>query len=376
MRTYICRKEMDCYLVYDYKLDKLMKYSNLQEVKEIHGENDLTIIENHPTENAFYFPLKLFLDISNHCNLRCIHCLSESSPLKKVNLNENQILRLVDECYKHGVFQIKIGGGEPLLYPNFWDLIRKIRLVAPNIRLSFTTNGTILNEEDAINIKKFECDVSISLDGTEKIHNFIRRSEIFNKVLCSIDILTKHDIFPTIRYTLMDINLNDVLPIYDYCIKNGLKIKVRRYKPTAIMEKYLLTYNKEYYSLVNILAGLESCDIEDIMKNNQDTEKIFYCSHDCGAGFRSIYIDYNGNISPCVFLGENYIIGNIKHENIKEIWDNSKILNNIRGAGENIQCKNCLRKNICHGECMGIKLYYNNNIAGIDPGCCMRETNI
>lgn len=373
MNTYICREEKDGFLVYDFKLNQTSKYKCQNDVLRLYGRENIQIIKNSPTPHAFSFPLKLFIDISNYCNLNCIHCLSGSSSTQHSFLEESLILKGVHECYSHGIFQIKIGGGEPLLYPNFWDIISKIRLIAPNIRLSFTTNGTILNEADIAKIKEFSCDVSVSLDGTEQIHNLIRQGNVYNKVLQSIEMLKKQGVYPAVRYTLMDLNLDCVLSVYHYCLKNDLKLKIRRFKPTSYTQKHLLLYNQKYFAIIEKLRGLEGCDIEDIMKENENIEKVFYCSHDCGAGFRSIYIDYNGNISPCVFLGDNYIIGNISSDSIKELWDNSSILKEIRELKENPSCKNCSRKNICHGECLGIKLFYQCDMRGIDPGCYLRS---
>lgn len=373
MNTYICREEKDGFLVYDFRLNQTSMYKCQNDVFGLYGKENLQIVKNTPTPNAFNFPLKLFIDISNYCNLNCIHCLSDSSSDQHSFLEETLILKVVYECYLHGIFQIKIGGGEPLLYPSFWDMISKIRLIAPNIRLSFTTNGTILSEEDVAKIKEFSCDVSISLDGTEKVHNSIRQGNVYARVLQSIEMLVKQGIYPAVRYTLMDLNLDCIFPIYQYCLKNGLKLKIRRFKPTSYTQEHLLTYNQKYFATIEKLRELRDCDIEDIMKKDENSEKVFYRSHDCGAGFRSIYVDYNGNISPCVFLGNNYIIGNIKSNSIKELWDSAPALKTIRELKENISCRECLRKNICHGECLGIKLFYHRDMRRIDPGCCLRS---
>lgn len=376
MNPYICRKELNFYLIYNYKLNKILKCNSLNEVIKLINIEPIKIIENEPTNNAFSFPIKLFIDISNFCNLQCIHCLSESSPKNHILLNEDKIISIVQECYQHGIFQIKIGGGEPMLYPHFWELIKNIRNIAPNIRLSFTTNGTLFKREDILNIKKYECDISISLDGTREIHNLIRGRLIYDQVLQNIDILLDNDINPVIRYTLMDINKDCTLDVYNYCKKKGLLLKIRRYKPTKSEEKYLLNYDSKYYSLVEKLNALEGCDIEDIMKKESKESKLLFCSHDCGAGFRSIYIDCKGQIMPCVFLGDKYIIGNIADKKIKSLWDNSIILDHLRNIKLAPNCKNCFRNNLCHGECLGIKELYNDDISSVDPGCCLRVNEI
>lgn len=373
MVEYICRKENNKFLIYNRNMEKILCYNSIREIKEIYGKDHIKIIENTPTKNAFTFPFKLFLDISNYCNLNCIHCLSESSPYNRVLLDRFLIDKIIDECCIHGIFQIKVGGGEPLLYPGFWEVIENIRKTAPAIRLSFSTNGTILKEKDILNIKRYNCDISISLDGDSKTHNFIRGSSIFEKVIGSIDMLLEYGIHPTIRYTLMDINLHCIKQIYDFCQDRKLILKVRRYKPTSLKDKVLLTYGSEYYDTVKMLRTLQNCDIEDIMKETRDDKKILYCEHDCGAAFRSVHIDCYGNITPCVFLGEKFFLGNIQNNSIKVLWDTSKILCELREMKENKHCQKCNRRSICHGECLGIRLFYDNNVCGLDKGCLRRE---
>lgn len=375
MKSYICRIESNGCYVYNKNFTQILCYPSLDEVFKKYKKESIKLINNTETIHAFSFPFKIFLDISNYCNLHCRHCLSQSTPECSEFLSESIVKKIADECSKYGVFQIKIGGGEPLLYPDFWNIISYIRKIMPQIRISFTTNGTSLTKKDIMNIKKMECDISVSMDGTEMIHNLIRNGNIYNKVDCTISTLLDNGITPVIRYTLMDDNIECFMDVYDYCKKRKMVLKVRRYKCTSSNERKLLTYQRDYFELVNAISNLPYCDVEDIMRKSFKKNKELYCSYDCGAAFRSLHIDCFGNISPCVFLGDEFKIGNIKKHGIKFLWDNAEILKKIRLRGDSAECMHCARKMICHGECLGLKKYYSSGNDTYEPGCMLRSLN-
>lgn len=369
----ICREEQNKFIAYDLKEDKINIFEKIEDVKKKYPNKEINIIHNKQTYNSYSFPFKLFLDLTDYCNLNCVHCLSASSPLKSTYLSYKNVIRILDECIDYGIFKIKLGGGEPLLYPYFWNVVDYIFNRNSNIRISFSTNGTLINQDIINNIIKYNCKISISLDGTEHIHNTIRKQDVFKIVYGNIKRLVNNNIYPDIRLTLMNENIRFVNEIYKLCEKMNLILKVRRYKQTSLNNKQLLTYDNNYFEKIECLNKLPLCDLEDIMKinfNNNDNKKnkILFNYSDCSAGYRSIHINNYGDISPCVFLGNDFIMGNIKNDTIKNLWDNSPIIKMIRKI-ENDECKNCSRYILCHNECLAVKWYYKKNLKMTDPAC-------
>lgn len=60
-------------------------------------------------------PLKISLNITKKCNLKCRHCLSDSGDADEKELTTKDYYNLIDKMAKTGTFFITIGGGEPLL---------------------------------------------------------------------------------------------------------------------------------------------------------------------------------------------------------------------------------------------------------------------
>jgi MoaA/NifB/PqqE/SkfB family radical SAM enzyme len=67
----------------------------------------------------------VWFELTNQCNLRCVHCYSESSPTSTEGdlLNEDQYLNLIMEAGELGCRQLQFIGGEPTLNKSLPRLI-------------------------------------------------------------------------------------------------------------------------------------------------------------------------------------------------------------------------------------------------------------
>ena len=85
----------------------------------------------------------LALEITKKCNLRCKHCyLSAGNPHKK-ELTLEEIRGLFKAAKNLGVRSTSIGGGEPLLRDDFFEIIDSAGSL--DLMVSIGTNGTLIN---------------------------------------------------------------------------------------------------------------------------------------------------------------------------------------------------------------------------------------
>jgi len=84
-------------------------------------------------------PICLTWELTYACNLQCVHCLSASGRRDPRELSTQECMRVVDELERMQVFYVNIGGGEPTLRPDFWDLLDYS--VAHHVGVKFSTNG-------------------------------------------------------------------------------------------------------------------------------------------------------------------------------------------------------------------------------------------
>src|SRR2546423_13907422 len=109
-------------------------------------------------------PICLTWDLTYACNLSCVHCLSSSGRRDPRELSTEECKAVIDELQRMQVFYVNIGGGEPTVRPDFWELVSYA--VAHQVGVKFSTNGVKLTAERARWLAGTDyVDVQISLDG-------------------------------------------------------------------------------------------------------------------------------------------------------------------------------------------------------------------
>ena len=94
----------------------------------------------------------LYLEVTHHCNARCITCYTKAGQEKKDVLTLDEKKSVVRQAKELGARTVSLSGsGEPLLYPHLFDLIGFIRQL--DMQVVMFTNGTVLNEETAFALR-------------------------------------------------------------------------------------------------------------------------------------------------------------------------------------------------------------------------------
>lgn len=90
----------------------------------------------------------------------------------------------------------------------------------------------------------------------------------------------------------------------------------------------------------------------------------------CGAANRSMHIDANGKVSPCVFFGPTFSFGKIYQDGtIGDFWQ-EKVGNKfqtVRAIRQPHECDSCNR--LCKNECPANRFYFWGNYDQQDPNC-------
>jgi mycofactocin biosynthetic radical S-adenosylmethionine protein MftC len=90
-------------------------------------------------------PICLTWELTYACNLSCIHCLSSSGKRDPNELSTEQCKAVIDELERMQVFYVNIGGGEPTVRSDFWELIDYA--TAHHVGVKFSTNGVRLDKK-------------------------------------------------------------------------------------------------------------------------------------------------------------------------------------------------------------------------------------
>ena len=114
-------------------------------------------------------PLYVAWQITNECNLACLHCIEESGPGKAFadELDAGQVFSVIDQLMECDVPYLSFSGGEPMLHPQFFAMVE--RVCSRGAQLKIETNGHYLSPDNCARLGDLGVKaVQVSLDGASK----------------------------------------------------------------------------------------------------------------------------------------------------------------------------------------------------------------
>jgi len=244
---------------------------------------------------------KIYIEITNVCNLKCEFCPQTKRKKQFIELNNfEEIIKKIHNYTNLVYLHVK---GEPLLHPNLEDILNILEKY--NLKANITTNGTLLREKfEILKNSKSIRQINISIHSITKNKDIkeIYLKEIFESVDELDDII--------ISYRLWNLNANKENNSNKYIIDN--------------LEKY---YNIK--NLSNILNSNNSYKIKDNIFINQDIEFVWPDINNdpiiqrgrCFALKDQIAILVDGTVVPCCLDNNGDIsLGDIYDETIAEAF--------------------------------------------------------
>jgi MoaA/NifB/PqqE/SkfB family radical SAM enzyme len=143
-------------------------------VLAFHRESGLNIL----TRNAATLCLKrraprvLQVGLLTPCNLKCHFCYRDTAAPSL--LTAEFLADLLGRCADWGVLEVAFGGGEPLLFRGFVDLLRKLTSTT-ELGLNFTTNGTLLTDSVLDRLGDWSGEIRISAYEENGYREVLRR---------------------------------------------------------------------------------------------------------------------------------------------------------------------------------------------------------
>jgi mycofactocin radical SAM maturase len=138
-------------------------------------------------------PICLTWELTYACNLACVHCLSSSGRRDPRELSTAEAKGVVDELARMQVFYVNIGGGEPTVRPDFWELLDYA--IDSGVGVKFSTNGIKLDGARAAQLARTDyVDVQISLDGaTAQVNDQVRGPGSYDTAMRALQNLAADD---------------------------------------------------------------------------------------------------------------------------------------------------------------------------------------
>lgn len=91
------------------------------------------------------FPFIVDVELTNHCNLRCIFCGQQAMTREKGYMSEEIFKKIVDECAEYSTPIRMIRWGEPFLHPKIFEFCEYAK--SKGLWVHITTNGLLLDDK-------------------------------------------------------------------------------------------------------------------------------------------------------------------------------------------------------------------------------------
>lgn len=321
--------------------------------------------------------------ITNLCNLRCLHCYqNDFSKAHELDINglkviSDNIIATLERWGKRAC--INLTGGEPILKPELFQLLKILDQSFWINELGIITNGILLDENiirSLSDFSKFKT-LKVSLDGASaQINDSIRQGKTFLKVIKNLSLITKKREFEIIlMFTVMKRNLRDLPEFFKLSKALGVNgVIIERFIPLGkgsnIRQEVLSKEDwKELIKILSEIFGVEEMDsflsfqAFLIRLNKEDPELL---GAPCVIGKDGLCVMPNGDILPCRRFPIS--IGNLLEEPLIEIWKDNEFLRKLKDK-KHLQgkCKNCKIEN-CFG-CRSLALSLTGNPFSEDPHC-------
>ncbi|GAA1627069.1 mycofactocin radical SAM maturase [Leucobacter chromiireducens subsp. solipictus] len=327
-------------------------------------------------ERGLAAPICLTWELTYACNLSCIHCLSASGRRDPRELSTEECFAVIDELERMQVFYVNIGGGEPTVRSDFWEIVDYA--TEHHIGVKFSTNGVKITPERAAQLAANEyVDVQVSLDGaTAEVNDAIRGGRSYDIALRALENLANagmRNVKLSVVCTRTNIpQLDEFKALAD---RYGAQLRLTRLRPSGraadIWEDLHPTAEQQRELYEWLRAHGEHVLTGDSFFHLSAYGESLPGLNLCGAGRVVCLIDPIGEVYACPFaIHEEFLAGNVRDPGgFAGVWRESELFQRLRAPQSGGACVSCAFFDTCKGGCMAAKFFTGLPLDGPDPEC-------
>jgi len=338
--------------------------------------------------DIIYSPTRIYYELTLACNLQCKSCFNRSGKPRPNELSTDEIKKSLVDLRKANVLDLRFTGGELTRRSDWFEILKSAKELG--FAVSCNTNAAYFNDE--INKKLAELDieqVTVSIDGRKEHHEANRGCNTFDRTLSNLKRMHELGVKMRINTLINKYSLNDLEYMLDLASKYVTEINffITRFIGRGSefkKEDGLVTFDEFYemskqadklrpkYPNLNILHFEQStidnssrCGIYDefgLKVGPPDGYTRFNIMSD-GSLWAGGYIPY---------VDSSYELGNIKTDNIYDIWQKSKKLESFREESRKLElfCRRCDKySKTCPGPNFELELLRKKDSSITNPYC-------
>lgn len=342
-------------------------------------------------------PRLCFWEVTDACNLRCIHCEADSGIKSKNELTTEDAIDLCGQLADAGCETLCLTGGEPLLRRDWPQIARKS--VDVGMEVVVITNGTTV---DSALIERMVdagvSGVSVSIDGNREVHDRIRVPAApkpgfssYDLAVESLERLAASSLKTAAITQVHKRNFDDLDRMHQQMIEFEVDVwQVQIAMPLGrlldLRYEYLIEAD-QIAELARKLAGFvrqEQVKIavsdnigyysreEPIIRGSLHGRSTFWMG--CMAGLRVVAVMSDGAVKGCPSHPRSFVVGNVREEPFAEIWaDRERFAYNTAWRDDLLegQCKTCPYGSLCRAGCTTMAYALTGTIYD-NPFCIQR----
>jgi len=334
-----------------------------------------------------------FWELNRRCEFDCLHCRADAGPAGDGGLPLQQVLEIADQIVALGVQRVTLTGGEPMSYPG-WDRVSR-RLADGGARVVLFTSGVELDVpavEHALS-----CGVSefaVSLDGPRAIHNALRPPaagrprSAFDAVYAALEALSDRGATTWVVTQVNRENVEHLDGIHQILRDLGVRLwKVHLCQATGrarLSSSELVCDPSDLEHIVGTLMGVAregsivaplTCSIgylteEELMLRGRGGARPPVWAG-CNAGLRTFAITSRGAVKGCVVLPDEFANGDLSERSLETIWCDESSFPYSRGWKPSMlagACALCGLSERCRAGCPAVAYGATGSI-GANPYC-------
>jgi len=329
-------------------------------------------------ERGLDAPICLTWELTYACNLACVHCLSSSGRRDPRELSTSECQGLIDEFERMQIFYVNVGGGEPTVRRDFWELVDYAS--AHHVGVKFSTNGSRITDAVATRLAASDyVDVQVSIDGaTAQINDTVRGVGSFATATRAMERLATAG-FAGFKVSVVVTRenagqLDDFKALAD---RYGAQLRLTRLRPSGrgadVWHELHPTADQQRQVYDWLLAHGEEVLTGDSFFHLSAYGESLPGLNLCGAGRVVCLIDPVGDVYACPFaIHDEFLAGNVRmHGGFTGVWRESELFAELREPQAAGACASCGFFDKCRGGCMAAKFFTGLPSDGPDPECVL-----
>lgn len=335
-------------------------------------------------------PVSGTFELSPVCNFACRMCYVRKTQKEVMAHNRpivtlDQWLEIAKEAKNMGMLYLLLTGGEPFMYPFFWELYEELEHMG--FLISINSNGSLIDDTVIERLKTMPpTRINITLYGAEDstYESLCQTKNVFSRVDRAIRGLKEVGIPVKLNCSLTPQNVRDLEKIVAYSKKNDLLLEISEYMFPPLrrdstmvgrnerftpeeaayyhLEQYRLQYGKECYHqlLEQVVQGMiEPLGLTESCVDSMDGRL------QCRGGKAAFWVTWDGYMTPCGMMPEPKV--ELMGRSFSTAWQElGKKSDMVLVSGV---CARCSSRKLCHA-CAAMAIAETGKTSGVPEYLC------